>query len=66
MNEILTVYILGVTKANWQAKMVSSVYHISRLTVVSRAAKKLQSARPIKRRAATTVSYLRVRPVLQY
>ena len=38
----------------------------SRLTVVSRAAKKLQSARPIKRRAATTVSYLRVGPVLQY
>ena len=39
---------------------------ISRLTVVSRAAKKLQSARPIKRRAATTVSYLRVGPVSQY
>ena len=39
---------------------------ISRLTVVSRAAKKLQSARPIKRRAATTVSYLSVGPVLQY
>ena len=38
----------------------------SRLTVVSRAAKKLQSARPIKRRAATTVSYLRVGPVSQY
>ena len=42
------------------------IIHISRLTVVSRAAKKLQSARPIKRRAATTVSYLRVGPVLQY
>ena len=39
---------------------------LSRLTVVSRAAKKLQSARPIKRRAATTVSYLRVGPVSQY
>ena len=39
---------------------------ILRLTVVSRAAKKLQSARPIKRRTATTVSYLRVGPVLQY
>ena len=32
----------------------------------SRTAKKLQSACPIKRRAATTVSYLRVGPVLQY
>ena len=39
---------------------------LSRLTVVSRAAKKLQSARPIKRRAATTVSYLHVGPVSQY
>ena len=39
---------------------------LSRLTVVSHAAKKLQSARPIKRRAATTVSYLHVGPVLQY
>ena len=43
-----------------------NVQIISRLTVVSRAAKKLQSARPIKRRAATTVSYLRVGPVSQY
>ena len=39
---------------------------VSRLTVVSRAAKKLQSTCPIKRRAATTVSYLRVGPVSQY
>ena len=38
----------------------------TRLTVVSCAAKKLQSARPIKRCAATTVSYLRVGPVLKY
>ena len=34
--------------------------------VVSRAAEKLQSARIYKRRAATTVSYLRVGSVLQY
>ena len=39
---------------------------ISRLTVVRCAAKKLQSERPIKRRTATAVSYLRVGTVLQY
>ena len=43
-----------------------NILKLSRLTVVRRAAKKLQSARPIKRRAATTVSYLRVGTVLQY
>ena len=42
------------------------VQNTSRLTVVKRTAKKLQSARPIKRHAATTVSYLRVGLVLQY
>ena len=40
--------------------------YASRLTLVRRATKKLQSARPIKRRVATTVSYLRVGTVLQY
>ena len=39
---------------------------LSRLTVVSCAAKKLQSACPYKRRVATTVSYLHVGSVLQY
>ena len=38
----------------------------SRLTVVSHAAKKLQSTHPYKRRVATTVSYLHVGSVLQY
>ena len=47
---------------NWYHQIISP----SRLTVVSRAAKKPQNARPIKRRAATTVSYLRVGPVSQY
>ena len=50
----------------WASYFVKVTSYISRLMVVSRAAKKLQSARPIKRRAATTVSYLRVGPVLQY
>ena len=45
---------------------ITNFCQLSRLTVVSRAAKKLQSARPIKRRAATTVSYLRVGPISQY
>ena len=39
---------------------------ISRLMVVRREAKKLQSACPIKRRMTTTVSYLRVGTVSQY
>jgi len=38
----------------------------SRLMIVRSMAKKILSTRPIKRRAATTVSYLRVRMVLQY
>ena len=41
--------------------IVKVTSYISRLTVVSRAVKKLQSTRPIKRRAATTVSYFTCR-----
>ena len=49
----------------WFSKIGSHIY-IYRLTVVSRVAKKLQSACPYKRCAANTVSYIRVGMVLQY
>ena len=58
-----TVAMLATFIYQWEAQI--KIYS-SRLTVVSRTAKKLQSACPIKRRAATAVSYLRVGPVLQY